>query len=188
MRDLSLHLMDIMQNSITAEAKKIFVGIKACKDKDRLEIEITDDGMGMDENLMKHVTDPFVTTRTTRKIGLGIPLLKASSERAGGVLAIKSVFGRGTTLEASFQIGNIDRIPLGSIEETFTSVITANLDTEFELFLSNGKEEFRFNSFEVKERLGDLSITNYEVIVWIKEYIQEGIKIIFGGVLDEVIG
>lgn len=188
MRDLSLHLMDIIQNSISAKAGKVFVGIKADKSLDKLEIEITDNGTGMDNELLKQVVDPFVTTRTTRKIGLGIPLLKDSAEMASGELTIKSVKGKGTTLAASFKIGHIDRIPLGSIDETIVSVIMANPEIEFELVLHNASERFRFDSFDVKEKIGDLSITNYEILTWIKEYIQEGIKTIFGGVLDEVVG
>lgn len=179
--------MDIIQNSVSAKAGKIFIGIKANKSLDNLEIEISDNGTGMDEEFLKHVVDPFVTTRTTRKIGLGISLFKASAEMALGELTIESEKGKGTTLKASFKIHNIDRIPLGSIEETLITVIIANPEIEFELLLENESENFKFNSFEVKEKIGDLPITNYEILTWIKEYIQEGIKIIFGGVLDEII-
>ena len=188
MRDLSLHLMDIIQNSISARASKIFVSLHSDTDSGELKMVITDDGVGMDDELLNRVTDPFTTSRTTRKVGLGIPLLKLSAELAGGKLDISSEKNKGTTLEASFSIAHIDRPPLGDISETMMNVVLAHPDIEFELKLRTDSETFTFNSFEVKGRLGEVPITNYEVLNWIREYIDEGIKITFGGVLDEITG
>lgn len=186
MRDLSLHLMDIIQNSISANATKITVSVNAESDRDELVISIEDNGVGMDEEMLSRVTDPFVTTRTTRKVGIGIPLFKASAQRASGDIEIKSVKGKGTVLKAGFRISHIDRLPLGDIAETMVSVVIARPDIEFELFLCSKGEEFNFNSFEVKDRLGDVPITEYNVINWIREYIDWGVKKIFGGVLHEI--
>lgn len=188
MRDLSLHLIDIVQNSITAKAARIKIVISANKDNDELLMRIEDNGMGMDKELASRVSDPFVTTRTTRKVGLGIPLLKASAELAEGGLALSSEIGKGTTIEAWFKISSIDRIPLGDIAETVSDTIMANPNIELELILESGNGSFVFDTLNIKERLGGVPITEFEVIAWIKEYIKEGATNIFGGVLDEVIG
>ena len=187
MRDLSLHLMDIIQNSISAEAAKVVVEISTNKNQDTLLIKVVDNGSGMDSELAASITDPFTTTRTTRKVGLGIPLLDACAMRAGGQLTVTSVKGQGTTLEASFGIRNIDRPPIGDIAETMVNVIMASPEIEFELALSNEKEQFDFNSFEVKTHLGSVPITEYSVLTWIREFIDEGMKSIFCGVLDEIV-
>ncbi len=186
MRDLSLHLIDIIQNSISAKATNISIRIRGDLSSDKLILAIDDNGIGMDGEVLKQVENPFYTTRTTRKVGLGISLLKASAEISGGRFEIKSVLGVGTTIKADFQISNIDRLPLGDISETLISVIIANPEINFELFLENIKDKFEFRTLDVKEKIGDLSITQLEVIDWIKEYIIEGTKTIFGGVLNEI--
>lgn len=187
MRDISLHLMDILQNSITAHADTIIVRIWANKTADEMGFEVTDNGTGMDKELLDKVTNPFVTARTTRKVGLGIPLLEASTQRTSGGLEINSEKGVGTNLKASFRISHIDRPPLGSVGETMASVIMAQPEIGLELKLENENIEcFNFNTADVKKTLEDVPITQFDVITWIKEYIDEGIKNIFGGVLDEI--
>jgi len=179
-------LLDIIQNSIAADAGKIIVTIYTKEPDEELGIIVEDNGHGMDKEFLERVTDPFVTTRKTRNIGIGIPLLKSSSEMAGGRLDIDSVKGKGTILKATFKIGHIDRLPLGDVADTFISLIAARPDIEFELKLDNGKESFLFNSLEIKEKLGGVPITEYEVLSWIREFIDEGVKTIFGGVLNEI--
>lgn len=186
MRDLSLHLIDIIQNSVSAKASRVSVRLTAFKSNNKLILEIADNGVGMDEAFAKSVIDPFVTTRTTRKIGLGIPLLKASAERAGGSFDISSVRGNGTTLTASFEISNIDRLPLGDIAETVSNIVTASPDIDIDVTLSSDMGKFDFDTAEVKKQLGGVPINEFEVISWIKKYIDEGIKNTFGGVLNEI--
>ena len=186
MRDLSLHILDIMQNSITAGARNIVTRVSACRKLDKLTLSVEDDGCGMDEELLKRVTDPFATTRTTRKVGLGIPLFMESARRSGGTLTIVSVKGKGTTLTADFQISHIDRPPLGDLADTVRAAILSAPDREFKLQLENGSEDFTFDSRMVRQQLGEVPIIEFEVLAWIKDYIEEGIKVIFGGVLDEV--
>ncbi len=186
MRDLSLHLLDIIQNSITAKATAIFVLISADRKKDRLLIRIQDNGIGMNEFLRLKVTDPFVTTRTTRKVGLGIPLLKASAKLAGGDLTVDSEEGKGTTITVDFQISNIDRLPLGDISETMVSLIASEPEIRFVIELENGIHCIRLDTLEVKEKLGEVPITEYQVLMWIRDFIGEGVKKIFGGVLHEI--
>lgn len=186
MRDLSLHIMDIIQNSVAAKASRICLGIAASKNADILEISISDNGVGMDREFANMISDPFVTTRKTRRVGLGIPLLKASAQMSSGDLFIESEKGKGTTLKASFKISHIDRPPLGDVAETITSVIVANPDIDLEIVLRSDEKHFNLHTGEIKQRLGEVPIAHYEVLSWIKEYINEGIKTTFGGVLDEI--
>jgi len=188
MRDISLHLMDIMQNSIRAQATEIKVRLTADLEKDELTVEICDNGIGMDESLLNQVRDPFITTRTTRKVGLGIPLLEASAQRAGGKLVIKSQKSKGTSVVATFKISHIDRLPLGNIAETIMNTIAANKEIDISLDLSNNQDEFNFSVSEIKKHLDGMPIDDIDVLIWIRDYINDGIKTIFGGVLNEVPG
>ena len=131
MEDLSLHILDIVENSIKACAKKIEVKIIENKKKDLLTIEIIDDGEGMDEKTLKDVLDPFFTTSNTRKVGLGLPLLAQSAEESGGNIKIESKPGQGTKVKATFGYSHIDRRPLGDIHESLKVLITANPDINF---------------------------------------------------------
>ncbi len=131
MEDLSLHILDIVENSITACAKKIEIKIIEEKKKDLLTIEIIDDGKGMDEGALKNVLDPFFTTRNTRKVGLGLPLLAQSAEESGGSIKIESKPGQGTKVKATFGYSHIDRKPLGDIYESLKVLIVANPDINF---------------------------------------------------------
>ncbi|MFZ5990126.1 MAG: ATP-binding protein [Bacillota bacterium] len=187
MRDLSLHLMDIVQNSISAKAARIDILICADSKLDLLVIEVKDNGIGMDESFLKDAANPFTTTRTTRKVGLGISLFEASAKRASGKLGITSQKMVGTKVNASFKISHIDRLPLGDIAETMVSLIISQPDIEYNLILDNTKERFVFSTFDIKGRIGEVPITQFDVIKWIREYINEGIKITFGGVLDEIL-
>jgi len=186
MRDISLHLMDIVQNSINANATKVIIGIFTDENMDKMRIEIEDDGQGMNDELLMQVKNPFMTTRTTRKVGLGLPLLDASAKRAGGKLSVKSEKGKGTIIQASFQISHIDRIPLGDVSETMMTLIAANPGIDFQLVLGNMKESFHFRLAEIKAQIGEFLIGQIEVLMWIKQYINKGITEIFGGVLSEI--
>lgn len=188
MRDLSLHLLDIVQNSISAGADKIDIKICADKANDRICIEINDNGAGMDESFLKEVLSPFSTSRKTRRVGLGIPLLEAACTRADGGLDITSVRFKGTSVKACFKISHIDRAPLGDVAQTMVNLIMGSPDIDYEMELDNIKESFRFSTAQIRQTLGEVPLVQYEVMMWIKEYIDEGIKNIFGGLLDEIIG
>jgi len=131
MEDLSLHILDIVENSIRAYAKKIEIKIIEDKKKDLLTIEIIDDGKGMDEKTLKNVLDPFFTTKNTRKVGLGLSLLAQSAEESGGSIEIESKPGQGTKVKATFGYSHIDRKPLGDVHESLKVLITANPDINF---------------------------------------------------------
>jgi hypothetical protein len=185
-RDLSLHILDIIQNSISAKASKVILKITVETDEDTLSVYIEDNGIGMSEELLKDIKDPFSTTRTTRKVGLGISLLMASAQRADGELTVNSVLGVGTTLIASFKVAHIDRLPLGDLSETIVSVILTKPEMELEVEFFADKEAFNFNTHAVRKEIGDVPITEVSVLTWIKDYINEGVEITFGGVLDEI--
>lgn len=186
MKDISLHLMDIAQNSIAAGADRIKICIRTQGQPVKLVFEVKDNGKGMDAEFLKKAADPFKTSRTTRNVGLGLPLLKQSAELAGGELVINSEPLKGTTLEAFFVIGHIDRIPLGDIPETVKMLVMATPDISWLFEFSSGSNSVELDTDEIKKELGDVPITHTNVLDWIQNTIAEGIKLVFGGVLDEV--
>ncbi len=190
MRDLSLHILDIVQNSINAKATSITVHMEqryaAVQRKKILELKIGDNGTGMDHKLLARVEDPFVTSRTTRKVGLGIPLLKESAKKCEGSFYVKSHKNVGTEISAAFSINHIDRLPIGDVGETMITLILSNPGIRFVLFLTSEKGNFRLDTEEAAKSFKGVTGTEYEYITWLKEFIDDGIKNIFGGVLNEV--
>jgi len=126
MEDLSLHILDLVQNSISAMAHLVEITIVEDSEKDWLTIIIKDDGIGMEEHVVDRVTDPFYTTRKTRKVGLGLPLFKATAEGCGGIFNIISTPGVGTCIEAGFVLSHIDRPPFGNLADTMITIILCN--------------------------------------------------------------
>jgi signal transduction histidine kinase len=131
MEDLSLHILDIAENSITASAKRIEIRIEEDQAKDLLTIEIKDDGKGMDEQVLKKVLDPFFTTRTTRRVGLGLSLLAQAARETDGNLELDSRNGEGTTVRASFRLSHPDRKPMGDILETIRTLVIGHPEIDF---------------------------------------------------------
>ncbi|NLB81064.1 MAG: sensor histidine kinase [Clostridiaceae bacterium] len=175
MRELSLHILDIVNNSIKADSTLIEIGIEEDDKINKLTIIIKDNGKGMDDELLKKVNDPFTTSRTTRTVGLGIPLFKNAALLCGGSFDIKSKPDVGTIVTASFVLNHIDRQPLGDMSSTLLTMITANSDIVFVYHhVVNGKG-FILNTQQIKERLGNVPITTPEVVLWLKDYIQEGL-------------
>ncbi|GAB6088075.1 ATP-binding protein [Alkaliphilus crotonatoxidans] len=176
MKELSLHILDIAENGIRAKATQIKITIVENLKTDRLHITIEDNGYGMEEDFLDKVLDPFTTTRTTRRVGLGLPFFKRAAEECNGQMRISSNPGQGTIVEATFQHSHIDRVPLGNMAETLTTLILANdsIDYIYEHFYNENK--FFFSTIEIKKRLQDISISEVEVVLWIKEYIEEGLK------------
>ncbi|WP_066504386.1 ATP-binding protein [Abyssisolibacter fermentans] len=176
MKELSLHILDIAENSVRANAKLIYIYIKEDTKKDLLEITIEDDGKGMDEEVVKIVEDPFYTTRKTRKVGLGIALLKAAAQRCDGCFEIKSVLNEGTKISCSFKHSHIDRAPIGNISDTILALI--NKSDHIDIMYRHEIDEniFTFDTRKIKEMLDGVSLNNYEVIMWIKDYIEENVN------------
>lgn len=175
MKDLSSHVMDIVQNSVRAEAGKIEIEIEEDLKKDFLTITIRDNGSGMDAETLKKVRDPFFTSRTVRKVGLGIPLLQQNAERTGGYVAIESQKGKGTEIKAVFVHAHLDRPPLGNISNTVVLLIVANPSIHFIYTHRTPKGEYRFDSVEVKEVLGDVPLNDPDIVHALEEMIQENL-------------
>ncbi len=174
MKEISLHILDILQNSVTAGASLVELGITEDKDKDLFRFYIKDNGVGMDEEFLKNVTSPFTTKRTTRKVGLGIPLLKMAAEGTGGSIDIKSKVGVGTIITADFSYNHIDRQPLGNIVDTVFTVVTSYTDTDF-LFIHKVREkEFKLDTREMREILGGVPFNDAGVMQWLLGYLKEG--------------
>lgn len=172
MTSLSLNILDIVQNSIRAGARLITIDITESIKKDSLEIMIEDNGYGIPEEILEKVTDPFVTTRTTRKIGLGLPLLKQHANMAGGDVEIKSVKDKGTKVTASFKLSHLDRQPMGDIAGVVTILIAANPKIDFLYRHTTDKGKYEFSTSETKEVLEVNSFNNNELLENIKEMIK----------------
>ncbi len=181
MRELSLHILDIIQNSISAQATEIKLSIKEDLKNDLLTIIIEDDGVGMDEELQEKVIDPFVTSRTTREVGLGLSLFKAAAEQSDGKLEIESELGVGTIVKAEFKHSHIDRAPLGDIVGTLITILSADPDFEFIYSQQVNGRKFTLTTGEIKEQLGDVKLSNSQVINWLRDYLKEQINNLYGG-------
>jgi anti-sigma regulatory factor (Ser/Thr protein kinase) len=165
MNDLSLHILDVAENCINADAKNIKILVAEDLKNNKLIIEINDDGKGMDEETVKEVMNPFVTSRTTRKVGLGIPFLKEAAEMAGGKIEIESKKNYGTKIKAVFQHDNIDRKPLGDLPETLIALLLLSINTEIYFKYSKNEKMFEFDTKDLKkelglETLGDINLLN----------------------------
>ena len=179
MRELSLNILDIAQNSITANASLITVEVAENTVDHSLLIGIYDNGKGMSEEQVKSVIDPFFTTRTTRKVGMGIPLFKMAAEQTGGSLEIKSEIGIGTEIRAIFKTDSVDFTPLGDVASTIQMLITMNTDRDFVYKHSVNEKEFVCDTRELKAILGDVPLDTYEVSQWILEFIKENTEVLY---------
>lgn len=179
MKELSLHILDLAENSTKANANLIKITIEENLEKDILILSIEDNGVGMENELLKKVTDPFVTTRKTRKVGLGLSLMKSAALRCEGDFKITSQKGIGTSVYCSFKHSHIDRAPLGNMGETIASIINYNsgIDLYYKHIFNN--RQFEFDTREVKKILDEVDIRSNEIILWIKAYINEKIKEIY---------
>jgi len=183
MRDLSLHLLDMLTNSVSAGASRMVIRIMADQQNDLLTIRIEDNGKGMSPDFLKRVTNPFSTTRTTRKVGLGLSLFKEASDITGGNLKIESTVDMGTTVTATFGISSIDRIPLGNMGETISGLISSFPERDFVISFVNGRgEEGELDTVDLRERLGDVPLSEPDVYVFVRDYIQEQQQNIMGGI------
>lgn len=173
MRELSLHILDALQNSLEARATLVELVIEEDQAADRLVIIIRDNGRGMDEATLARVVDPFYTTRKTRHVGLGIPLFRVAAERCNGELVITSQPGKGTMLRAVFQHSHLDRAPLGDMTGTLLSfILGGNCDLSY-VHCVNGRE-FALSTAEIKAELGDVPISHPAVREWFRGFIEEG--------------
>ncbi len=179
MVELSLHILDIVKNSTKAGATLVTVAIDESVARNELAITITDNGCGMDSEFLKNVTDPFKTTRTTRKVGMGLSLFKNAAELTGGSFDIASKPGEGTVVKATFVHDSIDRQPMGDMASTMITLIGGSENTDFVYRHDFEGKVFEFSTVQIKEILGEVTITAPEILSWIHGYIQEGLDEIF---------
>ncbi len=164
MEDLSLHILDLVENSTAAGATLIEVSIKADVKTDMLMIRIKDNGRGMDPEMASRVQDPFVTTRTTRRVGMGLPLLEQSAREAEGQFELHSRPGEGTLVQATFGYSHIDRKPLGDIASTMVALILGNPEVDFVFERDSDGIHAQLDTREIKEQLGEIPITHPAVL------------------------
>ena len=182
MRELSLNVLDIAQNSISAGGKRIGIEIRRQSREHSLTIRVLDDGKGMTEQQLARVCDPFYTSRTTRKVGLGIPLFKMAAEMTGGSFHISSQPGKGTTVTARFCTDHVDMTPLGDINATIALLIRCNPQLDFTYEYAVDGEAFCLCTEEIRKELGGaVALDHPEVMQWITEYLQEEQQRIDGG-------
>ncbi|NLC17678.1 MAG: ATP-binding protein [Clostridiales bacterium] len=173
LQELSLNVLDIVSNSIRAGANLIEITVEVDRERDSLTIEINDNGCGMTKEQLAMVEDPFYTTRTTRKIGLGVPFFKMAALGTGGSFHISSAPKAGTKVSASFILSHIDRMPLGDINSTIHTLITMNTQIDFVYTYKFDNKQFVLDTRQFREILGDIPLDNPEVSAYIKEYLEE---------------
>ena len=171
--EISLNILDISENSVSAKATEIKIVICVNTQQNQLMVQITDNGKGMDAETLNRVTDPFYTTRTTRKVGLGIPFFKQEAECTGGSFSISSVPGKGTQITAVFCTDSIDCMPLGNLNETVYSLIVMHPDIEFYYGYQVNEAEFHLDTKEMREMLGDIPLNTPEISSFIRDYLEE---------------
>ena len=181
MRELADNIMDIAQNSISAGASLTEVHIRVSHAEDRITFIFRDDGCGMSEEMVKTVLEPFTTSRKTRKVGLGLPLLKQTAEMTGGEVAIASTPGAGTEVTASFGLGHIDRPPMGDVAGAWFSLVVMNPDTDFLFTYQVDGKDFTFDTRIVRETVAPIPLNQMEVSAWIKDCLTSEINELHGG-------
>ena len=177
MKEISLNILDIAENSVKAKAQ--LTTIEIIETDSLLSLKISDDGCGMKQEVVKGVINPFYTTRTTRSVGLGIPLIKLAAEQTGGNFKISSKYiddhpeNHGTVVEVEFIKTHIDYTPLGDTVSTVTTLIQGHPDTDFLFKHSFGDKFVLLDTRELRVELGDIPLNTYEVIKWVEEYLVE---------------
>ena len=183
MRELSLHILDVMENSVEAGAPRVELTIIEDLIGDRMTITVQDNGRGMSPEFVRHVLNPFVTTRTTRHVGLGLPLFAAAAERSNGALTVESEKGKGTRVTATFQHSHIDRAPLGDIVGALMGILMS--DRAFDLAMRHEIDGrcFQFDTADVRRELGDVPLSHPRVRDWLFDTLTEGESELHSGVI-----
>ena len=176
MKDLSLHILDIVQNSIRAKAKLIGIEISESQDQNQLIITIADDGSGMSPEQLQQAIDPFYTSRTTRKVGLGLSLFKQNAEMAGGSFNMESEIGKGTRVTAVFGLDHLDRPVMGDLVGSLLILLCSSDEVDYVFKHQTPLGEFILDSREIKQTLENVSINHPDVRVFLKEMIEENLK------------
>lgn len=183
MTEISLNILDVAENSVRAGAGLVTIDLKISTDADRMIILIEDDGCGMTEEQIRQVEDPFFTTRTTRKVGLGVPFYKMAAEAAGGSFSITSEPGKGTSVRAEFVLSHIDRMPLGDITSTIHTLAVYHPEVDFLYNYSFDDKSFTMDTREFRKILGDIPFSTPDVSAFIQNYLFENKLETDGGII-----
>lgn len=176
MEDISLHILDVAENSVSAGATLIKITISVDTSKDLFSVEIEDNGKGIPEEIRLKVLDPFCTTRTTRKVGLGLPLLAQAARETGGDITVKAVDTSGTSVTATFKRSHIDLKPLGDIAETLVVLIAGNPQTAFLFTYKKNSNTFSLDTREIKKELDGVPITSAPVLSFLRDFIGTSVQ------------
>ncbi|NPU85700.1 MAG: sensor histidine kinase [Syntrophaceae bacterium] len=181
MLELSLHVLDIAENSTRAEAKHILIAVREDSEQDRLTLEIRDDGAGMTEEALAKALDPFYTTKKVRRVGLGLPMLAEAAGKSGGELTLESRPGEGTRVRVTFGLTHIDRQPLGDIAGTLVTLLTGHPQTELVYRHERDGRHFVLDTREIREEIGDIPLNHPEILSWVRLQVEEGLTEIEAG-------
>ncbi len=176
MEEIAMYILDIVNNSIRAGALNIHVFIRNSIKENIIHVMIVDDGCGMNETQLNKVTDPFYTSRTTRNVGLGVPMFKDSVEMSGGRFNIQSLENDGTLIEGIYIKDHLDTPPMGDIIETMITLIQFDEKINYIFEYNEDDHEFVLNTIDIKDILEDVPINIPEVLNWLREYIKEGLR------------
>ncbi len=178
MEDISLHILDVAENGLRAGARHIWIRIREDLKQDLFEIEVEDDGRGMEPDMVDRVLDPFVTTRTTRRVGLGLPLLEEAARMAEGGVEVSSTPGKGTRVRAFFRHGHIDRKPLGDMGMTIASLVSGEQEVDVVYEHRRDAKGFHLDTRDLRQELEPVPLNRPEVLNWIRQHVQEGLRAI----------
>lgn len=176
MLELAANILDIAENSVRAGARLIEISIDEDSEKDLLTIEIADNGHGMSQDVRKKIFDPFYTTKTVRRVGLGIPLLANAAEMSGGSLQVESQEGRGTKIKATFILSHLDRQPMGDILNTLIILVAGNSDIDFFYKHRHNDRRFILDTREIRKEIDDVPINHPEILKYIRGVMEEGLR------------
>ena len=181
MRELADNILDIAQNSISAGAALTEITVSVSHEENLVSLVFKDDGCGMPPEFVKAVTEPFTTTRKTRKVGLGLPLLNMTASMTGGEFLIESEVGKGTRVCVSFGLDHIDRPPLGDVAGAWFTLVFMNPDTDFLFVYEVDGKRFEFDTRVIRETVDPLPLNEPEIAAWIRECIATEIAQLHGG-------
>jgi hypothetical protein len=174
--ELSMHIMDIVENSVKAGASHISISVIETNERDEMQLLIEDNGTGMDESMLKRAQDPFVTTKQGKKVGLGLSMLSEAARKSGGEMRVSAIRGKGTVVEANFGLTHVDRQPLGDMVESLMVLLIGNPDVEFTYHHQKDDVVFHWSTMELPNHLRDLPRCSARVMEFIRAKLQNGLN------------
>ena len=184
MRELSLNILDIVENSVSAEASLVSIELTEDSYLNTLSVTVIDNGKGMTEEELLKAKDPFYTSGSIRRVGMGIPIFKMAAEQTGGTFSIHSVDGKGTLINAIFKTDSLNFKPVGDLHATVSALVSANPHVDFVLKYSVDGNEFVFDTREIKQKAEEFPVSSPVIVKWIRDYIEQNVKNLYGGVTD----